>query len=362
MRGSSTYRSGRHLRRAIRYHPTRNLGQILRDAVTEPMVSAAKDRPELQQTTSYTKTAIRSAGFVSRWISRVTRRSLRLVLSVKFVLPLLLALVLAVALPSSILAANTLDSDSSALSDTYEYITKLDAITEQAILNSAHEHGADLIYINGAEVSLAQLRIQTNIDYLLMYLQTRYGTANLDQHIVGDFGGDNVRAEIKALHDGLYVWRIKSQGVSPTSAAVSVVQLTTQPVASYVAAHSPLAEDEVERVQLMSSLGTYLASSAIGDPFDGHYYIKDRWGWYVADNGSLAERQGLTLLPYDSTFVYSCCPGSVIEVSGDRISVRAGEDVIRYSNLRNVSVSVGQSVQQGQLLGAVSYSSGLYLE
>lgn len=364
----------------LRHRPTRRLWRIVRSAATEPMARAAADRPELQKTAAYTTTAIRSGSFVSRLVSRAASRAIRIVLSVKFIVPLLLILVLAVAVPAAFTSANSLSSDSSdgtELSDTYEYITRLDADTERSIRQSCRQHDVETVCVNGLEIPLSQLQIQTNIDYLLMYLQTKYDTLQLNDRIDGHFGGNRVKTEIKAIHDALYTWQIETQEIvpedenedgsdedseDPAATTVSIVKLTVHPLASYIASNDQLTDDESEWIRLISSFGTYMATSSIGAPFDGYYYIKDRWGWYVNDNGQLAQRKGVTVLPYGSSRVFSCAAGSVTEVSGSRVSVRTGEDTIRYSNLQSVSVEVGQLVQPGQPIGDASYSTGLYLE
>ena len=377
LRQRPAYHLGRRPWRLLSYRPTRNLWRILRTTATEPIVRATRDRPEIQQAATYTRTTIRSAALVSRWVSRITHKSLKLILSVKFLLPVLLIIVFAVVILFALTSTNSLDSNVSLLSDTYKYVTRLDAETEQSILRSARQHNTDTVYINGVAVPIDQFQIQTNIDYLLMYLQVRHETLKLGDPVDGYFGGSFIRDEIKAIHGQLYSWWIETEEIEtgndedsrdddgseePEVTTVSVVQLAMQPVASFITANAQLSDNEIEQMRLISASGVYMASSTIGAPFDGYYYIKDRWGWYIAGDTRLSERDGITVLPYSSCDVLCCYPGNVIEVSSGHVTVRVGEDRVRYSNLHSITVEVGQSVQQGQVLGHVAYDTGLYLE
>lgn len=306
---------------------------------------------------------------VSNIMSLIRRRAAKAgtiplkALAVKIGIPILILLLILTMIVAATPTIFTPGGDEDAVSDTYAYITELDADTLLDIRSAA---GGGPVLINGTESNSDAIQIYTNADYLILYFTVHYGDTRLDSEIDGFFGGATVRDEIKRIHDALYSWEtISTTGEDDAGESVTVsgVSVRITPVAQYLSETGALTEDDQAQIRDYSEFGLYTTLQSLGDPFDGHYYIKDRWGWYITPDGQKAMRSGVVLQPFDSNTVISCVGGTVESVTDSSVTVKVGStDTILYAQLDRVYVAAGQSVPGGTELGKASYVSGLYLE
>ena len=102
---------------------------------------------------------------------------------------------------------------------TYLYITELDATMEHDIIQNSKRSGVDSFayYLNGAPVSLEQMEVFTDADLLLAYLDCKYD----------DYTFSDVRSEIDSLHDALHSLRLEEYTTSSTTTDSEGNEVTT---------------------------------------------------------------------------------------------------------------------------------------
>lgn len=274
----------------------------------------------------------------------------------KAALPLLFSIaVLLAALMAILIPTMTVKSELEDLAEAYLYITELDAVKTKEILD-AMPHSDGTFYINDQPVS--RVLLQTNVDYLLLYLAARYEDFTLDTTITqAVFGGGTVREELRRIHGLLYSHRVVYTTDQEGEPVLDGVYVTSRGVTELLQGH--ITEDEEEMMTTIASVGIYSAYQCLDMPFEGYAYVEERWGAYV-DGDHIAYRNAVALHAMEGGAVKSCGDGIVTDVSGGSVWVE-DEDGNRtqYDGLHHVLVTGGQTVEAGDAIGTVS--GALYL-
>ena len=272
------------------------------------------------------------------------------------------------------LAIFTIKTPPASLNVAYLYITRLDAQMEQDIRAA----GADAVYfVNGQETDPGDIRIQTDVDWLLLYLDAAYGGAELSTTVSGTFGGGTIQEEINAIHSRLYDYTVQTAAIptetpgpdeTPEPDAGPAPAETRQEV--YVTVRSVCAlldgavdEGTLELMRATAQVGPYAAMETLASPFEGGFYVEERWGWYDT-GGGLQCRIGAVLIPLGGgSAVYSSGSGTVEAAGSGSVTMALdGGGRVAYSRLASLSVSPGQRLETGSQIGTISAGMGLLLE
>lgn len=294
------------------------------------------------------------------------------VLAVQLGLPLLLLLVLLLLAVTVFISIFSVKSQPADLNDAYLYITRLDAAAERDILAAGRSGLETTYFVNGEETDAEDIQIVTDADHLLLYLDTIYETAALSAPISGFFGGQTIQGEIDAIHGRLCSFTISliEEEIPPADGSGEAETITRQEV--YVSLQSgramletagAVSDEQREIMSAMAQMGAFSALEALASPFSDPYYVDGRWGWYADSSGRLQQRDGVVLIPLAGNSVASCAAGTVTQAGAGAVCVAlAGGGTIQYGRLLSIEVLVGQTVEIGDQIGAISPGQGLYLE
>lgn len=316
------------------------------------------------------RAAVHLGRAVSSALKEAGMKGVLKVLAVKLGLPLLLILVLLLLVVVVFISIFSVKSQPSDLNDAYLYITRLDAEAERDILAAMRTGLETTYFVNGEETSVEDIRVQTDADHLLLYLDTVYETAALAAPISGFFGGRTVQAEIDAIHSRLcsYAVSIIEEEVEGPDGETSTVarqevHVSLRSSRALLEAAGALDDGQREIMSTMAQIGAWSALEALSSPFPDAYYADDRWGWYADGSGRLQQRDGVVLIPLSGNSVSSCAAGTVTQTGAGSVSVAlTGGGTIQYGQLRSVAVTVGQTLEKGEQIGTISPGQGLYLE
>lgn len=278
---------------------------------------------------------------------------------------------------SSLFLTLSLKSENSDLSQTYLYITELDARMEYDILTEdtkAHFPPIDVYvyYLNGEEVSKDAMSVYTDADLILAYLDSKYDDYSFSGFLAGLFGV-TVKDEIDEIHAALHQVETSRWTESTDNGDGTVdhtyymgIYLTTQSWSDYYEEHKDelLTEEEQEKYDALRGAGIYTFRKELASPFvgvDWSQYVSSRWGWRVHPiTGELAKHLGLDIAISGGTPVNACHSGTVTtgyDADGlgnyVRITTQDGNSYTVYGHLRSCAVSNGQTVQAGEVLGYV---------
>ena len=234
-----------------------------------------------------------------------------------YVLVILLALIIVVC----IFSIFSIKSDDWELTQTYLYITELDATMEHDIIQNSKRSGVDSFayYLNGAPVSLEQMEVFTDADLLLAYLDCKYD----------DYTFSDVRSEIDSLHAALHSLRLEeyttsstttdSEGNEVTTHTTHLDQyLTTEPALEYITDHKDtlLSADQVERLEALGEVGIYTMRQELASPFVGIDWssgLTSRFGWRIHPiSGDLSCHYALDIAMPGGTPINACMSGTAV--------------------------------------------------
>lgn len=141
------------------------------------------------------------------------------------------------------------------------------------------------------------------------------------------------------------------------------MDITIRSVRFFLDAADAISDDDQMIMRAASQFGAYTSLTSLASPFEGPYYVKNRWGWYVDGDDQLQQRLGVQLLPLagGAVTVYSCTSGTVDSVSADSITIAGSSGTIRYGQLISVGASLGQTLSAGTPIGTVARDQGLEL-
>ena len=290
---------------------------------------------------------------------------------------------------TSIFPALSLKSEDYELSQTYLYVTELDArMTDDIVNEDPRLHIPPIdeyrYYVNGGEVSKDSIDVYTDADLILTYLDSRYEDYTFSG-IIGGLFGTNVKDEVKAIHEQLHqVEKIrwteeiehKSTSIDPitneptTDITIEYVYhmdiyLTTQTWDTYYEAQKDtlLTPDQQEQYDALKDIGAYTFRQELSSPFKGtdwSVYVTSRWGWRIHPiSGELKQHLGLDIAMAGGTPINACNSGT-IEVGYDADGwgnyvkvVMENGDYTLYGHMSSVAVSSGQQVKTGDIVGYV---------
>lgn len=290
---------------------------------------------------------------------------------------------------TGVIPALSLKSEDYELSQTYLYITELDARMEEDIVNEdtrLHIPAIDeyRYYINGSEVSKDQVEVYTNADLLLTYLDSKYEDYSFDGIIAGLFG-TTVKGEIKSIHELLHQvektrWteeiEHESTSTDPVTGETTTdtwteyvyhmdIYLTTKTWEDYYEANKNtlLTPDQQEQYEALQEVGVYTFRQELSSPFVGVDWsvgVSSRWGWRIHPiSGELKQHLGLDIAMGGGTPINSCNNGTIQTGSdpdgwGNYIKVvMPNGDYTLYGHMSGFAVGNGQTVKAGDVIGYV---------
>lgn len=302
---------------------------------------------------------------------------------------------------TGVLPTFSLKSEEYELSQTYLYITELDARMEEDIIHEDTRLSIPPIdeyryYINGMEATKENMKVYTNADSILTYLDSRYDDYTFDG-IIGGIFGTNIKDEVKAIHQQLHKvekvrWteEIEHQSTStdPVTKETSTetwteyiyhmdIYLTTQSWESYYEENKDalLTADQQEQYSSLKEVGVYTFRQEIASPFEEENWqmgISSRWGWYVHQSGELKQHLGIDITIDRGTPIKACNSGKVETGYSSSLGnyvkvVKDNGDYTLYGHMSNITVISGNQVESGDIIGNVgstgeSTSNHLYLE
>lgn len=212
---------------------------------------------------------------------------------------------------------------------------------------------------------------------LIAYLSARYGAFRMDNTLM-DFPAV-VKGLFKRQYTLTYTPTTETRYADPYDTdgdgdyepydrKVLTVKLTVRPQSVLFAADL----DAEEKVQYDLLIMTKGGKQAVGSPFDFGwlYSITSDYGYYVY-GGDIHFTNGVTISAPLGTDVLAGVDGTVSEAqtgtanAGPYIVLRSGDDnkyvTVKYGLLSDFSVSVGQEVKTGDIIGKTG-ASGLYFE
>lgn len=287
---------------------------------------------------------------------------------------------------TSIFPVISLKSEDKELAKTYDYITELDANLTSEIRNISGD-GIDEyhFYVNGASVSRNDIMIYTNADSMLMYLDCKYEDYTFDNPILGFFGGTNVKEELTTIHHALHSFETSEweeeieheheneDGTTDSWTEIRYhmdVNVHTGSFDSYLTENldTLLTEDQKELYGVLKDVGVYTARKELGNPFadKAEYSLQERWGW-KAENDGIIHNDGVDIPKSSGAEVCCIKSGTVSEAGtsgsyGNYIRVKSGKSEVLYGGLSSITVSSGDSVSLGSVIGKVGSASILHLE
>ena len=283
----------------------------------------------------------------------------------------------------------SLKSEDYEVSQSYLYITELDARMEDDIVNEDTRFHIPQIdkyryYMNGMEVSKNNISVYTNADLILAYLDSRYGDYAFSGIIAGLFG-TTVKGELETIHAQLHqVEKIrwteeiehKSTSTDPVTGETTTdtwteyvyhmdIYLTTKTWEDYYETNKDtlLEPDQQQQYEALQKVGVYAFRQELQSPFvdkDWQMSVTSRWGWRIHPiSGELKQNLGLDIAMAGGTPINACNSG-IIEMGydvdgwGNYVKVvKSNGDYTLYCHMSSISVSPGQQVKSGDIIGNV---------
>ena len=356
--------------------------------------SAQAARKMAEYTATAARTVVKTLG------NPVVLKSFLIGLLVALAAVMLMAVVSSI---SSVFASFTLTSNDRELTKTYAWMTELDADLNRQMAKIEDEIlniGIDRFHysMNGTMVGQHDMRIMTNTDYFLNYLDVRYKEYTLDGH--RPFPENTVREEVMAIHQQLHTvsrtrWEEKIPRVSegkdllgniieiPWTETVYhlTVSMTSIPIEEYLESNkeSFFTEGQAEQYQALNEVGGMNLRQELGNPFPGYDWkgnlsVTTRFGWRIHPiDGTKKHHDGIDIGRVEGTPIQAVMGGTVTEVRisdegyGNRVRIAAGDRNTLYAHCKDVLATVGQTVRRGDVIATVgntgaSTDSHLHLE
>ena len=243
---------------------------------------------------------------------------------------------------TTIFSTLSLKSEDIELSKTYLYITKLDTELEKNI--KSNNDDKTTYYLNGQQVSKEHMKVYTNADLLLAYLDSKYQ----------DFKFSSLVDEVESIHKSLHKVDISTN-----------INLTTKSWEDYYEENKDtlLNESQKQQYESLKEVGVYTFRKVLGSPFIGVNWINNvssRWGWRIHPiDGDVRKHLGLDISMDYGTPINACNDGIVYVNSlpnsyGNYIKVTDdNKDYTLYAHLSSFNVTNGQKVKKGEVIGYV---------
>lgn len=280
----------------------------------------------------------------------------------------------------SAVSSFSLKADSNTLSDTYLYITKLDAELENQILQQETiSHNPPVqqyrYFQNGKEIPKEQISVYTNAAALLAYLDSKYE----------EYTFFEVQGELDSIHSALHhftpvYWTEEIIHEIPTfdpntGEIIFIPQkewiqrldlhLISYSWQEYYSQHqdSLLTPEQQQQYQTLQEIGIYTFSQELSSPFpntDWSKGVSSRWGWRIHPiSKTLEQHLGLDIAMPANTQIHACHGGTAVTATdpngwGNYVKViQPNGDYTLYGHMSSFSVQNGQSVSAGDGIGFV---------
>jgi len=360
--------------------------------VAKTMASApAKARKAIRSSAQTAKKLAESTATAARTVGKTLSNPVVLKSILIGVVALLAAVMLmaVVSSISSVFASFTLTSNDEELTKTYDWMTELDADLNLQIAKIEDEIpyiGVEQFHykLNGNPVGLADMRVMTNTDYFLNYLDVRYKEYTLDGAI--KIFGSTVRNEVESIHQMLYTvtktpWEERIPHITEFTDPLGIkheipwteivnhldVFMTTIPIETYVEANKTTLfnSDQEEQYQALNEVGGMNLRQELGNPFPGYDWatnlsVTTRFGWRVHPiDGVKKHHDGIDIGQSEGTPIQAVMGGTVTEVLmsgegyGNRIRIISGDRTNLYAHCKDVLVTIGQTVRRGDVIATV---------
>ena len=343
----------------------RNIGRTIHDGVS---------------VTSKAATIVKAAG--KKVISNpIIVKGLVAVLSIVIIIAVIVAIVSAIV---GVIPTFSLKSEEYELSQTYLYITELDAkMTADIITEDTRPHSPEIdvyrYFLNGQEVPKSEMEVYTNADLILAFFDSKYQDYSFTGIIAGIFG-TTVKGEVEEIHKKLHqiekrTWReeVRITTTDPTTGeTIETIEyvyhmdiyLTTQTWEDYYEDNKGflLDEDQQEQYNTLQEVGVYTFRQELSSPFVGTDWsigITSRWGWRIDPiTGRLSQHLGLDIAMPGGTPINACATGTIetgVDSSyGNYIKLTHTDgSYTLYAHLSGFAVGSGATVLSGDVIGYV---------
>ncbi len=378
-------------------------------AITAPKDVVVKGHRAFKTTRAFARTSVKVTKTAYRLtviMKNIAKKILTNPMVIKTVLiaaivGLLIAfLILIITVVAGIIPTISLKSEKYEMTKTYLYITELDALIEGNIkvledlnigqleevtgIEIPEEIEAYKYYVNGESAIKDEIKVETDADSILTYLDSKYEDYSFNSIIDGIFG-TTIKSEIDKIHEELYqleyeveVEEVETrvQHYNPITGEVVVIiyideklclntYLEAEPWESYYTDNKDilLAEDEQEMYNSLKEVGIYTFQTEFNSPFPGvewNLHKSSRWGWRVHPiSKEVKMHNGIDIAMPRGTPIYACHAGTIEtgnepEGLGRWIKIiQENGDYTLYGHLNTVSVYRGQTVNPGHLIGYV---------
>lgn len=290
---------------------------------------------------------------------------------------------------ASIVPSISLKSDDVELTKTYEHLTKLDAeltVDIRGVQTSWINQNIDKFnyFVNGYETSAENIEIFTNIDRIILYLDTKYDDYAFDKLMYGLFGGNNIKEEITNIHNSLYSYSTNkwTEEIEHTSTVYDDltgeeseftwketiinmdINVAIKSFDEYLFDNidTLLTEEDQERMSVLEEVGLYTSKISLGSPFEEDYFVSSRWGWRIHPiNSGLHKHTGIDIPKPSGTNIINILSGYVEKTGNDpqglgKYVVVKSQDNKRkvvYAHMSSISVNENDIVTQETAIGKV---------
>src|SRR5690554_4577758 len=378
-------------------------------AITAPKDVVVKGNRAFKTTRAFARTTVKAAKKVQRTATMaksIGKKILSNPIAIKGVgiaaiMVAIIAIIMSiVSVVTGIIPTISLKSEKYEMTKTYLYITELDALIEGNIkvledlnigqleevtgIEIPEEIEAYKYYVNGESAIKDEIKVETDADSILTYLDSKYKDYSFNSIIDGIFG-TTIKSEIDKIHEELYqleyeveVEEVETrvQHYNPLTGEVVVIiyideklclntYLEAEPWESYYTDNKDilLAEDEQEMYNSLKEVGIYTFQTEFNSPFPGvewNLHKSSRWGWRVHPiSKEVKIHNGIDIAMPRGTPIYACHEGTIEtenepEGLGRWIKIiKENGDYTLYGHLNTVSVYRGQTVNPGHLIGYV---------
>ncbi|MCD7854439.1 MAG: peptidoglycan DD-metalloendopeptidase family protein [Clostridiales bacterium] len=322
------------------------------------------------------------------------------------ILIIIIAVFIIVAVVSSLIPAISLKADDEVLTQVWEYVTEKDADFEieyknefnsfpQGVPNYKYMDVKKYFSVNGTQVlkdereynniatmydapifdagitysEINKTSFKTNIDALLIYLDAKYE----------DYEFSEVQTDIDELYNKVlsvqYVNNIDNPSIrnmGDNFAYVYILNLNLhyKELKTYIQENIDVlfTNNEAQTYDVLDEVGQYMTKIELGKPIetdDASIACQKRYGYYAdTDTNEKKFYSGIDITASPGTNVLSPISGKIDAIDGDKIDIysKSSKRIVSISNVTGISVSVGDTVKKGSVLGSVDGSGYICLE
>lgn len=363
---------------------TSGMARAMRKAPEKARKAIKRGVNTAKRATEYSAAAVRTVAKVLH--NPVVLKTVLIGIVGVLVVVMLMAVVASI---SSVFASFTLTSQDEELTKTYVLVTELDADLNYQLARIENEIqylGVNQFHytLNGNTVGHGDMKVMTNTDYLLHYLDVRHKEYTLDGIL--DLLGNSVRKEVKAIHEDLYsVTRHSWEDHIPRISVVVDpygnehefswteiikhvgVSVTTIAVEDYIEAKSEVlfSSGQEEQYHALNEVGGMNLRQELGNPFPGFDWktnlsLTTRFGWRIHPIDRVKRNHaGIDIGRDEGTPIHAVMGGTVTEVItsnegyGNRIVIASGVRTNLYAHCKDLFVTIGQEIRRGEVIATV---------